>query len=99
MDYSQLLNMSKVTRAADAQDGAARTTVKRTVNRFTEVELDWLRVNHAEYTAAEAGAHLGRPGAVCRKKCLHMGIQLKYEECKNSNHRKPGLQKELAKAV
>lgn len=99
MELSQLLNMSKATRAADEQDGAPRAAAKRTVNRFTQEEIEWMKANHATHTSAEAGVALGRVGATIRKKCLQMGLQLKYEDCKNSNHRKPGLQKELAKAV
>lgn len=99
MNLTQLLNISSVTRAAEVKDSAPRAEGTRVCRRFTTVETDWLQVNHAEYTAAEAGEYLDRPAATVRKKCLHLGLQLKYSECSHSNNTKPGLQKELAKAV
>lgn len=99
MELSQLLNLSRVTHAADAAESHSRSPGRRTVKRFTQEEIEWMKANHATHTSAEAGVALGRVGAVVRKKCLALGLQLKYSDCKNSNNVKPGKQKELAKAV
>jgi len=99
MELSQLQNISRVTRAAEAKDSAPRAEGTRVCRRFTSDELDWLQVNHAEYTAAEAGERLERPAATVRKKCLSMGLQLKYSDCSHANNTKPGKQKALAGAV
>lgn len=93
MKLTQLLTISAVTRAAEAKDSAPRAEGTRVCQRFTTVELDWLQTNHREYTAAEAGEFLGRPATTVRKKCLTMGLQLKYSDCSHSNNTKPGKQK------
>ena len=93
MNLQQLLNISSVTRTADKKDSAPRTDVKRVCRRFTDDETDWLQVNHKEYTAAEAAEHLGRAVNTVSRKCLSMGLQLKYSDCCHSNNTKPGRQK------
>ena len=99
MDLSKLLNLSKATRAADAKDGASRSTPTRTLKRFTVDDFLWMYANHSTHTMAEAGLALQRPGPAIRARCLQLGIPLKYSDCKNSNNRKPGKQKILVSAV
>lgn len=99
MELSQLLNLSKVTHAADAKDGAPRSTSTRTLKRFTADDFLWMYANHSTHTMAQAGLALQRPGPAIRAKCLQLGIPLKYSDCKNSNNRKPGKQKMLVTAV
>lgn len=91
---SQLLRQTKATRAADEQDGAPRSNVRRALKRFSAAEVEWLQANHATHTATEAGKHLVRCTGSVRKKCLSLGLQLKYEEAM-ANHTKRGAQKGL----
>jgi hypothetical protein len=98
MDLSQLQNLSRVTHAADAAESHSRSPGRRTLSRFNDTETDWLKANHSEYTAIEAGLHLNRPASTVRKKCLTMGLQLKYER-NHANNTKPCGQKEFLKAI
>ena len=94
MDIKDLFKQCAVVDQNNAEESQPRTKGKRPINKFTAADTEWLVMYSTQCTATEAAAKLGRDVCVIRKKCLSLGLQLKYSD-KMANNTKPGEQKHL----